>query len=234
MLAGGLLSKNIKTIFLDLGNTLAYSIPNSVIDIWLELLKEQGFSVNSDELSIAIAEADKMYLPKIYEYVGKMNDLWIPHNRYVLNKLRIQDPADDINNLINRGFLDSQRWFRVFPETHSGLSSLKERGYKLGLVSNNIDGMIQSQMKLLDLSRYFESITYSQEAGVEKPNPAIFKLALKRAESIPEERLHVGDNYEQDIIGARSVGITPILLDRNKTRSLADCIRIESLFELLS
>ena len=227
-----LLSSKICTILLDLGDTLAYAVPNSVADIWLELLKEQGLSVNSDEVSLAVLEADKLYQPTIHD-VGKMNDFWIPHNRYVLNKLCIQDPSDSINNLINRGFLDCQRWFRVFPETHSVLASLKERGYKLGLISNNLDGMIQSQMKTLGISGYFDAVTFSQEAGVEKPDPAIFKLALKRTGSVPEECVHVGDNYDQDVIGARSVGIAPILIDRKRTSSSSECLRIASLSELL-
>jgi FMN phosphatase YigB (HAD superfamily) len=60
-------------------------------------------------------------------------------------------------------------------------------------------------------SGYFDSVTYTQEAGANKPDPTIFQLALKRAGCSPNEAVHVGDSYEKDVLGARRIGIMPIL-----------------------
>jgi len=75
-------------------------------------------------------------------------------------------------------------------------------------------------------------VTYSQEARAEKPNAAIYRLALKRAGCRPDDAVHVGDWYEGDVIGARGVGITAILIDRESKRPETDCVRITDLRQL--
>ena len=79
---------------------------------------------------------------------------------------------------------------------------------------------------------FFAFILPSAEVGAEKPDEAIFRLALQRLGLRPEEVAHVGDQYETDVIGARAVGITPILLDREGKARYQDVICISSLTEL--
>jgi FMN phosphatase YigB (HAD superfamily) len=59
-----------------------------------------------------------------------------------------------------------------------------------------------------------------------KPSPALYDLALQRANSIPDYTIHIGDSYIHDVLGARAVGITPILLDRHNRleESNVDCL----------
>jgi HAD superfamily hydrolase (TIGR01509 family) len=108
---------------------------------------------------------------------------------------------------------------------------LKGQGYGLGIISNNNDDL-RKQLIMLELSGYFDSVTYSQEAGANKPDPTIFQLALKRAGCSPNEAVHVGDSYEKDVLGARRIGIMPILVDRDDHHSEADCLRIRDLREV--
>jgi putative hydrolase of the HAD superfamily len=63
----------------------------------------------------------------------------------------------------------------------------------------------------------------------------LYDLALQRCNAIADYTLHIGDSYVQDVLGARAVGITPILLDREGklTESHVDCLLIHSLHELL-
>jgi len=74
-------------------------------------------------------------------------------------------------------------------------------------------------------------ISYAVE--YEKPHPKIFEEALRRAGTKPAETIHVGDSYEADVVGARNAGITPILIDREKSYNTVDCIKIHTLQELL-
>lgn len=54
--------------------------------------------------------------------------------------------------------------------------------------------------------------------GVEKPDPRIFEIALKKAGNVaPEEALHIGDSLRKDYLAARGVGMHALLLDRFKT-----------------
>jgi putative hydrolase of the HAD superfamily len=73
----------------------------------------------------------------------------------------------------------------------------------------------------------------SREVGANKPEPAIFLAALERAGVSAPEAVYVGDQYQTDVLGARGVGIKPILIDRFDLESEAsDCPRIHSLMEL--
>ena len=68
---------------------------------------------------------------------------------------------------------------------------------------------------------------------MQKPHPPIFLAALSKAGVEPHEALHVGDQVTSDIQGARSVGINPVLLDRDGNHpGFDDCPRIETLMAL--
>ena len=85
----------------------------------------------------------------------------------------------------------------------------------------------------LGLEPYIDFVVTSQEVGVDKPNPPIFLAALERAGVNASEAIHVGDQYKFDVVGARGVGIAPILIDRyNLHPEVSDCPRIRSLSEV--
>ena len=68
-----------------------------------------------------------------------------------------------------------------------------------------------------------------------KPSPALYELALRRANAIADYTLHTGDSYIHDVLGARAVGITPVLLDHAERlqESYVDCLLVHSLTNLL-
>ncbi len=223
---------NINTIFFNLGNTLGETT-HSVLEIWLATVAEHGLILQQDALLEALKAADQVYSPKVYEYKGRMPEFWGLYDAYVLSKLGVADRDGDLSRTVGFAFLDAKKWLRVFPETHSVLSKLKQRGYALGIISNNTDEIFD-RMKSLDLVQYFDAITYSQEAGAEKPDPAPFKLALSRVGRAPHECLHVGDSFEMDVVGTRGVGIEPILVDRKMRYSRTDCVTIRNLDGILN
>jgi len=223
---------NINTIFFDLGDTLG-EIDYPVPEIWLAAAAEHGLTFQRDALLEALKAADQIYNPKVYEYKGRMPEFWFLYDAHVLNRLGVVDRDGDLSRAIGLAFLDvAKQHTRVFPETHSVLSKLKQRGYALGIISNNTDEIFD-RMRNLDLIRYFDTITYSQEAGAEKPDPAPFKLALSRAGRSPSKCLHVGDSYAMDVLGARGVGIEPILVDRKMKYSRTNCVTIRNLNGIL-
>ena len=85
----------------------------------------------------------------------------------------------------------------------------------------------------LGLAPYLEFCITAADAGVEKPDPAIFTAALERVSVKPCEAIHVGDQPRSDAVGARAVGIHPVLLDRGGWQdNVKDCVRISNLAEL--
>ena len=122
--------------------------------------------------------------------------------------------------------------YRPFPDVLPTLRSLRESGKTLAVVSN-WDPALPTFLVQLGLAEFFAFILPSAEVGVEKPDESIFSLALQRLGLEPQEVVHIGDNYEADVIGARAAGITPILLDRKGEARCQDVMCISSLAELI-
>ena len=122
--------------------------------------------------------------------------------------------------------------FVLFPDAVPALEYLRESGYKVGIITNlrrNLDELCQRS----GLTPYLDFAVGSQEVGIEKPHPEIFKAALNYAKVIPEECLHVGDQIRSDVKGAQGVGMRAVLIDRSGFGANGvDCPTISSLSEL--
>ena len=122
--------------------------------------------------------------------------------------------------------------FVPFPDTIPALESLRESGYKVGVITNlrqDLDELCQRS----GLAPYLDFAVGSGEVGTEKPHPPIFKAALDQANVSPEECLHVGDQVRSDVLGAQGVGMMAVLIDRTGFGADgADCPIISSLSDL--
>ncbi len=104
-------------------------------------------------------------------------------------------------------------WNRVDPEAAAVLGALAERGVRLGVVSN-ADGRVEDQLRLFGLREHFEVVVDSDRAGVAKPDPRIFHLALAQMGLPPDEAVYVGDIMDVDVDGAERAGMRGVLYDR--------------------
>jgi HAD superfamily hydrolase (TIGR01509 family) len=114
------------------------------------------------------------------------------------------------------------------------LEKLKKRGLIVGLITS-----LTKDMNLicsnLGLATYVDFVVTSKEVGANKPEPPIFLAALERAGVGASEAVYVGDQYETGVVGARGVGINPVLIDRyDLLTEVSDCPRIHSVSELLN
>lgn len=123
--------------------------------------------------------------------------------------------------------------FTPFEDVIPALAELKSKGYRLGVVSNLRRDMLElcRQLGLADSLEFFIS---AADAGAEKPDPSMFLAALEQMSAEPGETVHVGDQYRSDVLGARAVGMHPVLIDRDGwNEAIEDCPRISSLSQLL-
>jgi putative hydrolase of the HAD superfamily len=95
------------------------------------------------------------------------------------------------------------------------LAELRRRGLLLGVVSNGC-GNVQILCDEFGFSRFLDCVIDSHWAGVAKPDPAIFRLALDRLGVTAASTLMVGDSYDRDIVPAHRIGMhTAWLMARN-------------------
>ncbi|MFT7229574.1 MAG: putative hydrolase of the HAD superfamily [Bacteroidia bacterium] len=78
--------------------------------------------------------------------------------------------------------------------------------YVLHLITNGFAEVQRRKLVHSDLGKYFQSLTISEEVGVQKPHPLVFETALKNAKSSLKTSHYVGDNLEADIKGAIGSG----------------------------
>ena len=122
-------------------------------------------------------------------------------------------------------------WEHVPADVVPTLDRLRAAGLTLA-VASNANGVLQHLFDRLGLTPYFHAVCDSRVEGVEKPDPRFFQIVLERAGGQPETAMHVGDLYYVDVLGARSAGIEPLLLDPHGLYRDFDVPRIASLSEL--
>lgn len=125
-------------------------------------------------------------------------------------------------------FAGPSAW-RLFPEVPTVLNEIARMGLGIVVVSN-FDERLPRIGEELGLGAFVDAWIYSQQVGVEKPHPAIFRAASKALRVSSAVILHVGDRQREDVEGALAVGMGALLLDREGTGSGAS---IRSLVELV-
>ncbi|MDP6822817.1 MAG: HAD family hydrolase [Dehalococcoidia bacterium] len=122
--------------------------------------------------------------------------------------------------------------FALYDDVLSVLEMLRSTGYIVGVVTN----MSRPGEDVAESMGFHGNVDFtlsSMDVGASKPDPRMFRAALTRAGVEPGEAVHVGDQLETDIDGARAVGINPILIDRHAASTDYDaCPRITTLEEL--
>ncbi len=105
------------------------------------------------------------------------------------------------------------KYFTLFPGAVDLLRALRERGVKLGIVTNGLSETHREKIALLQISEYFDAIFLSDEVGMVKPDPLLFAHACRTLGGAPARSAMVGDRYDRDIRGALDAGLYTIWLN---------------------
>lgn len=98
---------------------------------------------------------------------------------------------------------------RVVAGAAALLTAVGERA-RIGVVSNNLLEEQRDKLRTCGLDEFVDALVVSEEAGVAKPDAAIFQIALDRLQSPAGESVMVGDSWAADVAGARAAGIRAI------------------------
>jgi HAD superfamily hydrolase (TIGR01549 family) len=218
----------IKAVYFDVGNTICFFNYDFLKDL---LVERYAIDVTTEEL-----EATHRIIRKS---VGPMLNRGLTHESLVAEAYRSwfralgveEDKIEDIIGTIKNHPFSHLFWARTEEGTKELLVWLKEKGYRLGIISN-AEGQIKRLISHIGFEPVFDVIIDSHEVGFQKPDQRIFDYALKELDVKASEAVHVGDLIESDIAGARAAGIIPILVDREGQYKDADCIRVARVQEL--
>ena len=226
---------NINTIFFDAADTLFY-IDKGLGNTYASVAKKHGADPDPGLLKKAFSKAFTSAPPLAFGGVSDQErktlekDYWKNIVDRVYQEVGMFDKFDEHFDELFEVFR-SDAW-TIFPETKEVLSNLKEKNYRLGIISN-FDSRVYDVMRNLEINEFFDKFVISSEAGHAKPDPNIFHIALHKMGADPKECLHVGDNIYNDFHGPRALGIQALLLDReNEYASIGDQHKIRNLNEL--
>ncbi len=228
---GGLMVlRGIKAVFLDFGGTIAFD-ECSYIEGVTRLCRNRGHDFTIDQLREASMKAESALPPRPREI-----DSYHPWNRKrrLLQFKGLGLDENAANSLVDKVESELRLYTRpyLFPETEAVFTTLKANDHKVGIISN-ISPDLPTYLRWLGADRWLDFAVASGAIGISKPDPGIFREALRLAGVSPEEAVHVGDSLEADVMGAQSVGINPILVDRKGFYSDPDCICVNNLTLIL-
>ena len=164
---------------------------------------------------------------------GKIKKELLRYLRFelTLQEAKIQDT--ELAKAIGEDYLQlSTEKTILFPYTHEILAYLQPK-YLLYILTNGFKETQFSKMKNCGLSRYFQHVFTSETIGYNKPNPKIFQWAISSVNGRKEECLMIGDDFEVDILGAKSFGIDQVFFNPdNLGFNVKPSYEIKSLIEL--
>jgi putative hydrolase of the HAD superfamily len=122
--------------------------------------------------------------------------------------------AEHVLDRITDDILSPDIWgLYLEADTLGTLRALKERGLKLGVVSNTYQRgqVLSEQLAQSGALPYIDVAVFSSEMGLRKPHPSLFQTPLAELGVAPQEAVFVGDSPEDDIRGAQAVGMRAVL-----------------------
>ena len=225
----------VKGIFLDFGFVIGY--PTLGIDrkyFYLDwdgidtILKDRNLTqyLRPD---IGQSELEAFFNKEIYSvFVShEQTDAIDPQtNKLLLNKLHLIFDCPINQLLVDRilTHIDTMKYIQIDAKAVEVVAELKRRDFWVALISNMMlpGKLLEVKLRDANILSYFDNITISSEVGFIKPHPEIFRLALGESKLRPEEVVFVGDTYQQDIMGAKGVGLKTVWLNnRHESPAMA-------------
>ncbi|MCV6628804.1 MAG: YjjG family noncanonical pyrimidine nucleotidase [Flavobacteriaceae bacterium] len=206
--------ENITDIFFDLDHTL-WDFETNSANTFAEILQNHKIEVDLEQFL-------KHYIPINFAYWKLYREQQIEKEPLRYGRLKDSFDALEINIDDQTIFSLSDAYIEVlptynnlFPGTIEVLKNL-QNNYKLHIITNGFEEIQETKLKRSGIHSYFDCIINSEMAGVKKPNPIIFELALDKAGVLAKNALMVGDNLEADIGGALGVGMQVIHFNSNE------------------
>ncbi|MDZ4170382.1 MAG: HAD-IA family hydrolase [Coriobacteriia bacterium] len=208
----------LKAVFFDVGNTLLAPFP-SVSEVVRQVLADEGHLRDLSAIDALLPLVDEYYEDRyrtddtFWTSEQETSQVWVGMYSLLCRRLGIDLDAERIALRVYDEFGSADRW-RAYEDVEPAFERLSSAGLALGLISNwdrRLGGLIEG----LGLSRHLDVIISSAHVGLHKPDPRIFELACERVGVAPSEAAHVGDHHYADVLGAMSVGMTPVLIDRH-------------------
>jgi len=138
----------------------------------------------------------------------------------VLQTLHVEQNDRLIADIVSAEHEFLRTGIRLFDDVLGTLRELRERGFRLGLITN-ASKSVEIVIETTALSAYLDCIVVSSHVGVRKPAPAIFTMALEKLGLKAPACVFVGDGNDGELDGAHRVGMITVRIDRGRGKYVA-------------
>ena len=224
----------IRAVLFDVGETLVHPAP-SFPALFSQVLECEGHT--RDEADVLAASA--VVLERFSEASREREAwtlspeasraFWIDVYQRMLVSLELPS-ANGLRETLYTAFTDMDN-YALFDDVPPVLASLREQRIAAGIVSN-FEAWLDDLLGHLEVREEFPVRVISGLEGMEKPDLAIYALALERLGLPADQVAFVGDNPEFDIVPPTALGMTAVLIDRRERHPDHEGIRITDLRDL--
>lgn len=132
----------------------------------------------------------------------------------------VTEKADELGLNAAQVFrVTATEYIRLYDGVQEALQSLRDKGYRLWLLSNAQRAFTAYELKHLGLGPQFDGIYLSSDYQCRKPDVRFFRALLEEQELDPARCLMIGNDRETDIAGAKAAGMSTLYMHTNLTPS---------------
>lgn len=138
-----------------------------------------------------------------------------------------------VHELSHQYVSEARKHWHLYPHVPETLSQLRERGYKIGIVTNGFSTVQHPKIDAVNLRPLVDQFTISDEVGLAKPDPRIFDHCIDDLKSNRSRSVYVGDNLRDDYQGAKNTGLPFIWFNEHKRANPHGLPEFQSYSDLL-
>lgn len=223
---------NIEHIFFDLDHTLWDFDKNSAL-AFAQVFEKQ-------KIAVEVGFFLQTYLPINLNYWELYREDKV--TKEVLRYGRLKDSFNALKIDVEDNIIETlaEDYIQFLPNHNHLLEGSEEildylhPQYKLHIITNGFEEVQHKKLANCGISKYFTTITTSEEVGVKKPHRDIFLKALKKSNATAQNSIMIGDNLEADIRGATNCGFQSIYFDYYQKDEELECLQVKKLKDLLN
>ena len=225
---------NIKFVWFDVGYTLLYMQRETT---YQKALRKFGINVPLADIEKEFHLTDKLFMRQYPGFFLQPREVFMPAYLGIMNyRLGLSVNLCELDTSWEAIKKDIDNYWLPFNGVTEVLFELKRRSMGLGIISN-WDCTARDILSAAGLMDFFDHLVISCEVDCSKPDSRIFNLALQKGSVEARRCIYVGDNYYDDCLGSRKVGMNALIINRFGSlgvEEIEDCPVIHRLSDIFN
>ncbi|MEK6450240.1 MULTISPECIES: YjjG family noncanonical pyrimidine nucleotidase [Myroides] len=217
-------------IFFDLDHTL-WDFETNSAKAFEQVIAESNFPFTSEQFLNYYIDINAVYWDKYSLNQVTKEELRVGRIRDTFEALDYESSVEGILKLGDEYIRTLPNFNHLFDGAVELLDYLQQK-YRLHIITNGFSEVQQKKLSNSGIEDYFITVTNSELAGVNKPDPQIFHFAMNQAKAKVDEAVMVGDNLLADIKGALGVGMDAIYYNQFDKEVSPEIIQVNELIKI--